>query len=286
MPATNYTFIPPSAAQFVQISDGPIVGGVQTATISSPASPPGFEQVSYGNKTNVTINATGGSGDYGLTLDNSTTAAGQTTLTVTMGNGDETVDVQATPGGVNTSITTGSGNDFVTVVGAGLPTGIAGTSLAVNGGTGVNTLRVDGNSPGMSVDLSHPGVVYFTSPGGESSFTYLNFTTLQDLEANNPPTIGTAAGISAPQGQPLTDVVVGSFSDPDLIENATSYSATIDWGDSTGATSGTDRRRARNAGRVHHQRLAHLHRQRALSDHSHRDRPGRDLPHQRGLDPV
>ena len=191
---SNYTFtapgpITPATAQGYEVDllNGPTVLGFQTATISSPATPPNFELVNYANKTNVTVDMTGislpgNNVDATFLYDNSDQATGQSTLTGLLGAGNDTATVEATPNGVASSINTGSGNDLLTVVGTSLATGIPISSLSVDGGTGVNTLHVD--AQGTTATLSTPGTVAFGGIGGPS-FAYSDFSNLEVVETNH-----------------------------------------------------------------------------------------------------
>jgi hypothetical protein len=245
---TNFTFIAPApfdpaTAQGYEVDllNGPVVLGFQTATISSPATPPNFELVNYANKTNVTVQMTGislpgNTVDAKFVYDNTTQATGQATLSALLGTGDDTVSVQGTPNGVASSINTGSGNDLVTVLGTGLATGVPLSSLFVDGGTGVNTLRVD--AQGTTANLSTLGTVTFGGLGGPS-FTYSDFSNIEVIETNHAPVIVASPSITTAKSVPIVNTVVGMFTDTDLIENATSYTAAINWGDGSAVTAGT-----------------------------------------------
>ena len=128
----------------VDLVNGPTVDLIGTAEITSPASPAIFTTLNYANKTNVTIDLTpiwqsANPADAGFVYDNTNTA-GQSTLSVLLGQGNDTVDVTATAPGVTTTINTGGGNDTVTVVGTGLAAGTSSTNFTIDGGTGANTL--------------------------------------------------------------------------------------------------------------------------------------------------
>src|SRR5262249_55343256 len=124
------------------------------------------------------------------------------------------------------------GNDLATVSGVGLSPS---SSLFIDGGTGVNTLRV--NAQGTSADTSVPNLVTF---GNGAAFTYANFQSIDVLVDNTPPVIvPTPPLFIAAPGTPLIDAVVGTFTDADSFSTATEYLATIDWGDGSLPTAGT-----------------------------------------------
>jgi large repetitive protein len=236
---TNYAFtapIPtagdPASLQgyYVDLVNGPTVDAIATAEISSPATPAIFTTLNYANKTNVTIDLTpiwqsANPADAGFVYDNANTA-GQSTLNVLLGQGNDTVNVEATAPGVTTTINTGGGDDTVTVVGTGLAAGTSSSNFTINGGTGANTLVI--NATGTTVDTSVPGIVTFGDP---TSFAYLNFSTILVTGSNTAPVITAGSTITAAQNVPLVNDVVATFTDADTIENATNYTATIGWGD-------------------------------------------------------
>ena len=70
-----------------------------------------FELINFGNKTVATVNTV--SAGATISVDNSTAAAGLSTLGVNTADGGNTVNVQATS--VATNINTGSGLNLVNV---------------------------------------------------------------------------------------------------------------------------------------------------------------------------
>ncbi len=77
-----------------------------------------------------------------------------------------------------------------------------------------------------------------SSSGPAAKFKYTNFSNIEELETNHTPVIGTAPSITTAKNSPIVNAVVGIFTDTDTIENATSYTASIDWGDGSSATAG------------------------------------------------
>ncbi len=130
---------------------------------------------------------------------------------------------------------TGTGDDTVTVNNTTTPTGL--TAITVNGGGGNDTLVVNANAnPVVSSDITTAAVtIPIATPvaigyTGISHVSIINSTDTTDLT-------GTATTISAAQDVPLNNVLVGSFffadQPPAESSNASSFSATIDWGDAT-----------------------------------------------------
>ncbi len=232
-PVTNYTFTAPSSGGTVDLENSSLTG---FARIADSSSSPSFESVDYKNKTTVTIDAAGVGPNNALILDNNQVATGQTALTVMLGSGNDTVDVETNPPGMATAINGGVGSSLVTVDATGLATG---SSLSIQGGTGINTLRID--AQGTTATLTTPGTVQFGSSVGGPSFTYGNFSTIEDYETNHSPVLATGAPptLRAPASLTPSDFLVGSFIDADLIENASSYLATINWGDGSPPTPGS-----------------------------------------------
>jgi hypothetical protein len=152
-----------------------------------------------------------------------------TSLVVLAGSGtaDNTVNVTGTPSGASSSVVLGSGNDYVTVTG----TGVAATptpSLTLNGGAGVNTLVV--NTTGTTVTSTTAGSITLGT-GAEIDYSNFSVTHIRSFPTNTAPVITAAATITAVENVPLVNTVIATFTDADTIENANSYTATIEWGD-------------------------------------------------------
>ncbi len=238
----DYTFPEPyisGQGAVVDLLTGPTVDSVPTAQITNPGSTPAFTTINYANKRSVTIDLnptspSGVSSSQRFVYDNSNTA-GQQTLDVIVGGANDSIAIEATAPGVSTTISMTDGGDTVAVLGTGLGAGSTSSNFTVDGGPGANTLVINATGTTAAFSPTSPpvpgnGIVTF---GAATSFTYLNFTNLSELASNTAPTIVAppSPSISYYVGVPLDDVVVGAFTDPDLIESATSYSATITWGD-------------------------------------------------------
>jgi hypothetical protein len=102
-PAPNLTFSDPTPSDQITILNGPIANGFQTTAISSSLNNSILE---FANKTNVTINDTGG-GDT-ITINISNPAVGLTGLMVNGGNGADAFTV--TPSATIPFTINGGGN--------------------------------------------------------------------------------------------------------------------------------------------------------------------------------
>jgi PKD repeat protein len=129
------------------------------------------------------------------------------------------------------AIAAGPGDDTITVNDPATPTGL--TAIAVDGGPGANILVV--NALGNPVNSATAGTI-----GVESlpPVTYANIEQVQVLGAPDQPLTSTAAAIAGIAGTPLSDVLVGSFSDASTGARASDFTALVDWGDGTPATAG------------------------------------------------
>jgi hypothetical protein len=240
-PVTNYTFTAPTSGGTIAVTDDATAG---STLISDPSASPSFESVAYTNKTNVTINASAVSPNDLFILDNPVAATGQDALTVKLGAGSDTVDVEANAPGIPTTINGGLGSDLVTVAGLGLAAGTTPANFSILGGTGVNSLRINSRGTGSTATLT-PGTSTNSASAGfatETGFAFTNMSAVTDFATNHAPTIRVSsplATILAQSGLPLVDIPVATFTDVDLIENAGSYQATINWGDGTAPTTGT-----------------------------------------------
>ena len=243
-PVTNYTFTPDSSVGTIAVADGPTAG---SALISDPSPSPSFESVAYSNKTNVTIDDSAASRNTRFVLNNPTAAAGQASLAVKLGGGSDTVLVSANPAGVAATIDGGVGSQAVTVAGAGLAAGTTAANLAILGGTGPDTLRLNAQGTGSAAALTPgtttaPAVAAFGAGAGRVSMAFTGMNVIQDFATNHAPTLAIATpppALPARPGLPLNDVPVATFTDADLIETAASYQATITWGDGSAPTTGT-----------------------------------------------
>ena len=240
-PVTNYTFVAPTSGGTIAVTDDSTAG---YTLISDPSVSASFESVTYSNKTNVTIDASAVNPNEVFILNNPTPATGQASLTTKLGSGSNTVDVEANGPGIATMLNGGLGSDQVTIAGMGLATGTSASNLAILGGTGANSLRINSQGTGTTATLipstsTNPASVSF---GAGTGFAFTNMSTIADFATNHAPTIvipSPLPTIAAQPGLPLVDIPVATFTDGDLIENAGSYQATIEWGDGTAPTSGT-----------------------------------------------
>lgn len=239
-PVLNYTFTAPISGGTIAVTDDATAGWT---LIDDPSSSPSFESVAYTNKTNVTIDASGATGNEVFILNNPTAAMGQQSLTADLGGASNTVEVVANPAGIPTTIDGGLGSDLFTVVGTGLASGTTPGNFEIQGGTGINTLRVNapGTTPSLSPSTSSlPADVTFAYGAASTGFAFTNMSAIELYESNNAPVLTTPPlAISAQTGVTLSDVTVGSFTDADLLEDVGSYQATIDWGDGSLPTAGT-----------------------------------------------
>jgi hypothetical protein len=127
-PSASFTFDLPSTGGPVLIDDGPLVGGLQTLTISGE----GFESTTVAQKAAITINGTGGTSSFAGNVP--LASAGLTKLTIN-GTADaaNTAVLQAIPPGVSAEYI-GAAGDAVTVGGSGDLQSIAGNlSIAGSG---------------------------------------------------------------------------------------------------------------------------------------------------------
>ena len=141
----------------------------------------------------------------------------------------------------NAAINGGPGDDVFDVTGSALP---AGSSTTINGQAGTNTLNYDAG--GAQVVITPTGVAgqeIITRPGSGSllveNFQDVNIVngTIQGVPVV-PPTFVAVPEIRGYVGGPLTNVEVAAFTSSDPNATASSFGATITWGDGT-TTAGT-----------------------------------------------
>lgn len=225
----------PFANTAINIVNGPNVGGLATTEINSGNTPPTFELMDLANKTNIELDSTsdGGSGTGPtITLNNPKGGTGLTSLSVVTGPTDDTYNVTAIPAGIGTTLNTGGGNDVENVNAAGLG---AGSSLTVNGGGffGANVMNV--NAAGGAVSVTGTTVTV----GTNNPITFSSTPTVNITNAADAPLAPTPATVTGTEGIALTNVQVGSFSDADTTSKVGGFTATINWGDGSPATTGT-----------------------------------------------
>jgi hypothetical protein len=224
VPVSTYHFSAPGGSTALNIVDGPTVDGFATTQIASPTG--AFELINFANKASATATASDAATTIGL--DNPNPAAGLQSLTIVGGSGGNTVNVTAAPAGVSTAINLGGGNDQAVVSSDALP---AGGTLNVDGGPGTNDLTA--GAPTTTASAAIAGTVGF---GTGTSFGYQNIQTLEIFPINQPPAFGAVGSLASTPGRAMSDAVVARFTDADTLETASSYAATISWGDGTAST--------------------------------------------------
>jgi uncharacterized repeat protein (TIGR01451 family) len=141
--ASTLVFTATDSQQQINLANGPVVNGQQTAELNGGTTP-AFARFDFANKSQVTVVA--GAGDDTVLLDNSTAAAGLSSMMLDTWSGADTVDVFATPAGISTQINStasfADGADQVTVGNAGSVQGILG-SLDVSDDTFFDNLVID-----------------------------------------------------------------------------------------------------------------------------------------------
>jgi uncharacterized repeat protein (TIGR01451 family) len=151
VPEANYTVNGTAGFDNINVTDGPIVGGVQTDTVNSVNAT--FVSVSFGNKTNVTVNGQGGADS--ITLDSPTAATGLATFTIDPAGAGATVNVNRNS--VPTTVTDSAGlttpTDTVVVGSTGSVQGIA-ASVSVSNPSGLTDLTVNDSADGAGQTAS------------------------------------------------------------------------------------------------------------------------------------
>ncbi len=212
-----------------------------------------------------TVNMTSGQVNFDTTPSFTYSGtANVSSLTVDSGSGvfGDTVNVTGTPAGADTTFNLGTASDTVTVVATGVSTTPV-PALTLNGNLVMpNTLLVDITGTTVSSTTTTPaangtdGTITF---GTGAEIAYTNFGPVNNVSypANSAPVIAAGATLTAVTNVPLSNVVISTFTDADTIENATDYSATVNWGDglsSAGLVAYTG-----NAGGVNHYTITGTH---------------------------
>ena len=127
------------------------------------------------------------------------------------------------------TLNAGAGDDTITINNPNTPDGL--TAITADGGPGIDTLVV--NALGNAANVANAGTVQVTS---QLPANYGGIEKIQILNAPDQPLTAVPATIQGTEGAPLTDVVVGGFSDgpntPGTPKGkASDFTATIDWGD-------------------------------------------------------
>jgi hypothetical protein len=226
-----FTFIAPGGLQAFDLTDGPLVMGLQTATIKdgSGAVPPAFARINFAGKTHVTVNDLAAS-DQNVVIDNPTTAVMLGSLQVNTGAGNDTINALALPPGVAKSIDSGAGNDLVMIAGPGLPASTP--ALVVDGGAGSDTLRLDAAGRSVNVAASGNGTGGVITAGG-ATIDEVNVEAVSIAGAQGGTPVVTGRTFNTTQGQNQVDALVATFTDATPGATASEFTATIDWGDKT-----------------------------------------------------
>ena len=204
VPATNFTFTAPAGSSALNVVDGPVVGGFQTAQINSPTN--AFELINFARKTKVTINP--GTVAQVIGVNNPTPAAGLSNLTVNGSLVGDEMNITAVPPGVATTVNARDQDDIVRVSGAGVPSG---TTLLLDGGTGFDRLIYEtGGVPVTTAPGPNPGQTTITRPGSGTvvyqnfeDVTY-NFGSINLVKLTNGTDNDTAPGPSVAVGSTVT----------------------------------------------------------------------------------
>ena len=158
--AATLVFTATDSQQQINLVNGPVVNGQQTAELNGGATP-AFAPFDFADKSQVTVVA--GAGDDTVLMDNSTAAAGMSSMMLDTWSGADTVDVWATPAGTSTEINStasfADNADEVTVGNAGSVQGILG-SLDVSDDTFFDDLVIDDSADaiGRTINFSRSAV--------------------------------------------------------------------------------------------------------------------------------
>lgn len=228
VPAANLVFFAPPGTSVLNVVDGPIFLGFQTTQFNSGAVPT-FELMNFANKANVTIN--GVASPTHLTINNPTQAAGLANLAINLDGDADTLSLIASPAGVALAVSLGADNDTAYVNGPGMA---AGTTAALDGGSGFDTLRYD--AAGLSIAVTagpNPGEVILTP----ALAGIVNASNFERIFINNmapvQPVPGPIQLLNAVENAPLTNVTVGTFTSAAMGAKASDFAVSINWGDGT-----------------------------------------------------
>ncbi len=157
----TFTINATAGADTINIINGPVAGQTQVNSGAAPT----FELVNFANKTNVTVNALGGVDT--ITVNNSNPATGLKTLTVDSGDGNDTVNVLATPATVATTVTStvgGGTTDTVNVGNNNSAQGILGT-LNIQNPPGLSNINLNDALDGVGRTITFDsGVITGLAP--------------------------------------------------------------------------------------------------------------------------
>ena len=170
----DMTFNARPVADEIAIENGTI-SGFTAGRISSANGT--FELLDFANKTNVTVNSLGGADTIDLVA--TTRPTGLNGLTLNGGSAGDTVNVTRTVSPVSYVVNGDGGNDTINVTGAGLA---AGSAVAFNGNDDDDTFNVtssadvavpvDGGTGSDTLKLDGEALTYaFTTVAGTTTFT-------------------------------------------------------------------------------------------------------------------
>ena len=196
-------------------------------TITNSSNSTALNIVDTTNTANV--NATiGATSITGLTPAAINYGAGQvTSLSIQGGIGDDIYQVNHAFD--TTVLNPGGGNDSVSIKASGLP---ATGSFTTDGGVGFDTLSVDAGGAAVNVI---PGSIQLA---GRAAIDYASYESITIQNAANTPPDVSAYYFQSTVGTRAVDVTVATFTDADPNNTASTFTATVDWGDGT-TTAGT-----------------------------------------------
>ncbi len=106
----------------------------------------------------------------------------------------------------------------------------------LNGGTTLNPDILNVTSNLSTLNYATAGSLGFGT--GNPTINYTQFATINVTKPATAPA-GTPVTFNATEGQALNNVVVATFTDPDLANTTANFTTSIDWGDGTPVSSGT-----------------------------------------------
>lgn len=231
--AANFTFTAPPGTGVLNLVDGPVFNGFQTAQFNGGAAPT-FELMNFANKANVTIN--GAPAATSVTINNPTAAAGLATLTLNTDASTDQASLIATPPGVDLEVNLAGGDDSASAVGAGLASG---TTPVVDGGSNFDVLIYDAGGVAVGIAAGGaPGEVLLSRPGSGT----LDARNFEQITISNGSPVSPVAGpvqtVQGVEGTTIIDATLATFTSAAPGAKAADFLATIVWGDGT-TTAGT-----------------------------------------------
>ncbi len=176
VPAPTFTFTSPTSNQTVDLVNGPLTLGGQSAEINSGGTG-NFELIDFANKAAVTV-LTPGTGNT-VNVNYTTAAAGMTSLAVNgAGTDTATTDISATPSSVPTTVTTSGGGTTNIGASAVNPSGALSSvqgNVSVSDSTGAGTLNItDGSATNQNYTIGGTSVTTSATP---ATLTYASSIT-------------------------------------------------------------------------------------------------------------